>query len=76
MHLTTTGLHNLLCAKPGRYIEGRRDEYTVKEADGTDVTVVEGDKVFPIRPAESQIDQLVDASYLIRDGSMYRPVCR
>jgi hypothetical protein len=74
MHLSTTGLHNLLGEKPGRYIEGRWAEYVVKEADGTDVTVVEYEKVFQIRPAESQVDQLLEASYLVRDESKFRPI--
>jgi hypothetical protein len=72
MHLSTTDLLNLLSEKPGRYIKGRWAEYVVMEADGTDVTVVEDGNVFPIRPAESQVDQLFDASYLVRDGSKYR----
>jgi len=72
MYLSTTGLLNLLRERPGRYIECRRAAYVVKEADGTDVTVVENGEVFPIRPAESQVDQLVEVCYLIRDGSEYR----
>ena len=76
MHLATTGLLNLLHEKPGRYIEGRWADYVVKDAHGTEVTAVEDGKVFAIRPAEGQVDQLLGASYLIRDGSKYRPASR
>ena len=72
MHLSTTGVLKLLREKPGRYIEGRWAEYVVREADGTDVTVVEDGQTLPIRPVESQVDQLLEATYLVRDGSRYR----
>jgi hypothetical protein len=45
----------------------------MREADGAAITVTEGGKEFPIQPAESQIDQLVEASYLVREGSKYWP---
>ncbi len=75
MRLHTTGLHNLLREKPGRYIYHHHGDYVVKEADGSDVTVTENGVTYPLRPPEIMIDDLVGASLLIRepDGSKYRP---
>jgi len=73
MYMTTTQVLDLLRQKPGRYVETYMGEYAIKESDGTDVTATEGGVTFPIRPAKSQIDQLVEAGHLIRDGSKLRP---
>ncbi len=73
MYLHTTGVRKLLDQKPGRYIEDRRGVYTMREADGAAITLTEDGKEFAIQPAESQIDDLVKASYLVRDGSKYWP---
>jgi hypothetical protein len=73
MKLHTTGVLDLLRQKPGRYVEYLRGDYTMREDGGAAVTVIEGGEEFAIHPAESQIDDLVRASHLVRDGSKYRP---
>lgn len=77
MHLNATQLHNMLCERPGRYIEERMGTYLMKEADGTHVTAVaeNGEAVVLCLP-EVLIDQLYRESHLTRDGTKYFPVCR
>jgi hypothetical protein len=72
MDLTTTGILDLLNQRPGRYIQHDMGNYRIKDASGADVTVREGGKDVPIQPTASQIDDLIDASLLIREGSRYR----
>jgi len=72
MHLTTSQIHDLLKERDGRYLEHDMGNYRMKEASGADVTVKENGKDVSIQPTASQIDDLVDASLLIRDGSRYR----
>ena len=58
----------LLRAKPGRYILHDMGDYTMKEADGTDV-LVDGELV---KPWHNHMDALEGAGKLICDGSKYR----
>lgn len=73
MYVNATKLHNTLCEKPDRYIEDRTGNFTMKEKDGSIVTVIEDGKqvVFPV--LEMHVDQLVQSSHLVRDGSKYWP---
>ena len=72
MDLTTTGILDLLNQRPGQYIQHDMGEYRMKETAGADITVRENGKDVPIQPTASQIDDLMDASLLIREGSRYR----
>jgi hypothetical protein len=72
MELTTTGILDLLSEKPGRYIEHSMGRYRMKEANGDDVIVTEDGRRYPIEPEAGQMDDLMDASRLTRDGSRYR----
>jgi hypothetical protein len=68
MNLTTTGILELLGEQAGRYIQHDMGDYRIKEASGTDVTVRENGQDVPIRPTAQQMDDLMEASLLIRDG--------
>lgn len=70
----TSGILDLLGEKPDRYILHERDarRYTMKEADGADVLVTENGQTLAPLLVESQIDQLVDAFRLVREGAKYR----
>jgi hypothetical protein len=72
MDLTTSGVLDLLNQRAGRYIQHDMGDYRMKEASGADVTVSENGSDVPIQPTASQIDDLIDASLLIREGSRYR----
>ena len=69
----TTGILDLLAQKAERYILHSRDtgHYTMKEADGSNVLVPENGQDHVPLLLESQIDQLVDASHLVREGQKY-----
>ncbi|HTC52233.1 MAG TPA: hypothetical protein VK700_09880 [Steroidobacteraceae bacterium] len=71
MHLHTTGVLDMLRDKTGRYIEHHKGVYVMRETDGRNVFIVEEGEKLPIHPSEGQIDDLVSAGHLIRDGQRY-----
>jgi hypothetical protein len=72
MHLHTSGVLDLLRAKTGRYIEHHRGLYVMKEGDGTNVFLIENGEHVHIQPSEGQIDDLVAAGHMIKEGSRYQ----
>lgn len=72
MHLHTTGVLDLLTAKTGRYIEHHHGLYVMKEGDGTNVFMLEGGEHIHIQPSDHQIDELIAAGHLVREGSRYQ----
>jgi hypothetical protein len=73
MKLNTTMILDLLRQRPGRYILHDMGHYRMKEANGDDVTVTDTDngRECLVEPVAVQMDDLEDASKLIRDGSKY-----
>ena len=71
MMLNTTMILNLLRERPGRYIQHAMGHYSMKEANGDRVTVTENGKDFLVEPTAEQVDDLTDASHLVRHGSKY-----
>jgi hypothetical protein len=72
MMLNGTIILELLRERPGRYIWHDMGQYRMKEANGADVTVTEDGRECVIEPVAAQMDDLMDASRLIRDRSTYR----
>jgi hypothetical protein len=71
MHLHTSGILELLRAKTGRYIEQHKELYVMKEADGSNVFLIENGENQHIHPSESQIHELLEAGHLILEDSRY-----
>ena len=69
MMLSTTRILELLGSNPGSYILHNVGNYRLKNADGSDMLVPEGDKIEPIH---QMIDDLMDAKRIRRDGKIYR----
>jgi hypothetical protein len=69
--LNTTMILVLLHEGTGRYIQHDMGHYRMKEANGVDVTVIENGGEYLVEPTAEQIDDLMDASKLVRDGSKY-----
>jgi hypothetical protein len=72
MMLNTTMILDLLRQTPGRYIQHDMGHYRMKEANGADVKVTENGREYLVEPIAEQMDDLTDASKLVRDGSKYR----
>ncbi len=72
MHLHTTGVIDLLSAKTGRYIEHHHGLYVMKEANGTNVFMLENGKHVHIEPTDSQMADLVPAGHLIQEGPRFQ----
>jgi hypothetical protein len=72
MMLNTSTILDLLRERPSRYILHSMANYRMKEANGDDVIVTENGRQFWIEPAADQIGDLMDASHLTRDRSIYR----
>lgn len=72
MHLHTSKIPELLSESLGRHIEHHRGVYVMKEANGANVVVHENGESVHIHPLESQIEDLVAAGHLVRDGNLYR----
>jgi hypothetical protein len=70
--LNTTMILELLRQKPGRYVDHDMGQYRMKEANGDDVTITENGREYLVEPIAEQMDDLTDASRLVRDGSEYR----
>ena len=73
MYVNATKLLNALCEKPGRYIEHRTGNYTMREKDGSTVTLTEGGEQIPFPVLEIHVDQLVQHSHVVREDSKYLP---
>lgn len=71
MHLHTTGILDMLEEKTGRYIEHHRGLYVMKESDGSNVFVIEDGERAHIHPTESQVNDLVTAGHLLKEGDRY-----
>jgi hypothetical protein len=71
MHLHTSGILDLLLARTGRFVESHKGHYVMKEADGTNVFVIEDGKRVHIQPLESQIDELITGGHLVKEDSRY-----
>jgi hypothetical protein len=69
MNLRTTEILELLGQKTGRYIQHDMGTYYMREASGTDVTNENED--FAVQPTANQMDELIDAGLLRREGSRY-----
>jgi hypothetical protein len=72
MMLNTSMILDLLRESPGRYILHSMGDYRMKEANGDDVIVTENGHQSFIEPAAVQIDDLMAASHVTRDHSIYR----
>jgi hypothetical protein len=71
MMLNTTMILDLLRQRPGRYVQHDMGQYRMKEANGDDVTITENGRDYLVEPIAEQMDDLIDASKLVRDGSNY-----
>ena len=71
MHLHTTGILELLDDKTGRYIEHHHGLYVMKEADGSNVFVIEDGERVHIHPSEGQVRELLAAGHLLEEGNRY-----
>jgi hypothetical protein len=71
MRLTTSMIPDLLSKKPRRYIHHNAGSYRMKEANGEDVKLTKDGKEYLVEPTPDQIDDLMDAEKLVRDGSTY-----
>jgi hypothetical protein len=71
MMLYTSRITDLLRKKPGRYIHQDADAFRMKEAKGEDVKLTEDRREYLVEPTAQQIDDLMDAKRLVRDGSRY-----
>jgi len=72
MHLRTSQILELLEEDRTRYIEHDAGYYRMKEMNGDAVTVSENGELFAVDPDQTDMDDLVDHSQLVRDGSRYR----
>ena len=71
MKLNMTMILDLLGQRPGRYIQHDMGHYRMKEANGSDVKVTENGRAYLVEPIAEQMDDLMDASKLVRSGSKY-----
>jgi hypothetical protein len=71
MMLYTSRITDLLRKKPGRYIHHDAGAFRMKEAKGEDMKLTEGGREYLVEPTAQQIDDLMDAKRLLRDGSRY-----
>ena len=71
MTLHISRITDLLRKKPGRYIHHDAGGFRMKEANGEDVKLTEDRREYPVEPTAQQIDDLMDAKRLVRDGSRY-----
>ena len=71
MMLHTSRIPDLLHKKPGRYIHHDAGDFRMKEANGEDVKLTEDRREYLVEPTAQQIDDLMDAKRLVRDGSRY-----
>jgi hypothetical protein len=71
MALSTTRILQLLDEKPGRYIHHDMGRYRMKEPNGDDVRLTRGGRKYPAEPTAEQMDDLMDAKWLVRDGLKY-----
>jgi hypothetical protein len=69
--LYTARITDLLRKKPGRYIHHDAGVFRMKEASGEDVKLMEDRREYVVEPTAQQIDDLMDAKRLVRDGSKY-----
>jgi hypothetical protein len=76
MRLNTTRILELLREIPGRYIRRDMGQYRMKEANDVDVIVRENGRECFVEPLAAQMDDLMDTSRLIREGSTYRAKVR
>ena len=71
MHLHTAGILEMLGEKTGRFIEHHHGVYVMKEADGSNVFVIEDGQHVHIHPSEHQVDDLLAAGHLLKEGNRY-----
>ena len=71
MNLRTTEIPELLGQKTGRYIQHDMGIYYMREASGADVTIEKDRREFAVQPTANQMDELIDAGLLRREGSRY-----
>jgi hypothetical protein len=71
MMLRTWRIIDLLRNKRGRYIHHDAGAFRMKEANGEDVMLTEDRRGYLVEPTAQQIDDLMDAKRLVRDGSKY-----
>jgi hypothetical protein len=71
MMLYTLRITDLLRKKPGRCIHHDAGAFRMKEAKGEDVKLTEDRREYLVEPTAQQIDHLMDAKRLVRDGSRY-----
>ena len=68
MMLHTSRIIDLLRNKRGRYIHHDAGSFRMKEANGEDVKLTEDRRGYLVEPTAQQIDDLMDAKRLVRDG--------
>jgi hypothetical protein len=71
MMLRTSRIIDLLRNKRGRYNHHEEGAFRMKEANGEDVMLTEDRRGYLVEPTAQQIDDLMDAKRLVRDGSKY-----
>jgi hypothetical protein len=71
MMLYTSRITDLLRKKRGRYIHHDAGAFRMKEAKGEDVKFTEDRREHLVEPTAQQIDDLMNAKRLVRDGSRY-----
>lgn len=71
MNLRTTEILEQLGQKAGRYIQHDMGTYYIREVSGADVTIVNDGKECTAQPTANQVDDLMDAMQLRREGSRY-----
>ena len=71
MMLRTSRIIDLLRNKRGRYIHHDAGAFRMKEANGEDVMLTEDRRGYLVEPTAQQIDDLMDAQRLVRDGAKY-----
>ena len=71
MMLRTSRIIDLLRNKRGRYIHHDAAAFRMKEANGEDVMLTEDRRGYLVEPTAQQIDDLMDAKRLVRDGAKY-----
>jgi hypothetical protein len=72
MDLRTSAILELLERDRSRYVEHDTGRYRLKEANGADVMVDDNGRQLPVEPQQIQMDDLVEQSRVVRDGSRYR----
>jgi hypothetical protein len=71
MNLITSMIPKILESAPGRHIRYDAGNFRMKEANGEDVKLTEDRRGYLIEPTAQQIDDLMDAKRLVRDGAKY-----